>query len=169
MVTVSPLTDVTVPNRTGNCTSMLVAVVELEEESWIPTCCPTARADEVIVVGPSLNVVAEVMAYVVDVPARSLTVMDVDETAVMTPPSKSPIAGGAVEGAVVASWAVWVDAADAMPTPPAARPTPRAVVAATRFSAFFLVFMMCLSFRPLETISSNTIVANADEFARERT
>jgi hypothetical protein len=64
------------------------------------------------------------------------------------------MAGGAVEGAVVVSWALWVDVADAMPAPPATSPTPRAVVAATRFIAFFcFVFMMCLSMRSLETIS----------------
>lgn len=156
MVMVSPLTAVTVPNRTGSCTSMFAAVVELDEESWIPTCWPTANCDSVIVVGPSLKVVADVMAYDVDVPLMSFTVIEVSDTAVTVPPAKFPAPGGDGDVVVVASCAVCVDAADATPTPPATSPTPSAVVAAARLNAIFLfMFMLFLSLRSSETISND--------------
>jgi hypothetical protein len=62
--------------------------------------------------------------------------------------------GGDVDVGVVLSRADCVEVADARPAPPATRPTPSAVVAATRRTAIFFLLMMFLSLRALETISN---------------
>jgi hypothetical protein len=98
-------------------------------------------------------VVADVIAYVADVPLIPSTVTEVAVTAVTTPPAK--FAGfGLVDVDVVLSRGVGLEVADAMPAPPATSPTPNAVDAATRRTVFFLLLMMFLSLRLFETISN---------------
>jgi hypothetical protein len=83
----------------------------------------------------------------------SFTLIDVDDTAVTTPPAK--FAGeGVADVDVVLSRGEWLEVAEAMPAPPVTNPTPSAVVAATRFTAMFFLLMMFLSLRSLETISN---------------
>jgi hypothetical protein len=111
--------------------------------------------DTSIVVAPSLNVVEELIEYVVDVPLRSSTVIDESEIAVTTPPAMVVGAPGGAGVAVAVSVESWV-AADASPAPPATSPMPSAVVATTRFAAVFLCwFIMFLSLRRSETISNH--------------
>jgi hypothetical protein len=106
-------------------------------------------------VDPSLKVVVEVISYVEVAPLKSFTVTEVADTVVTTPPAKFVAPAGDAEVAVGLSWALWWDVADAMPAPPATRPTPSSVVAATRFIAiFWFSFMMYLSLRSFETISN---------------
>jgi hypothetical protein len=111
----------------------------------MPTCWPTANADAVTVAGPSLKVVLDVIAYALDVPSMPFTLIDVGDSAVTTPPAKFAGEGGVLDVGVVLSRGEWLEVADAMPAPPATNPTPSAVVAATRFTAMFLLLMMFLS------------------------
>jgi hypothetical protein len=108
----------------------------------------------VTVVGPSLKVVLDVIAYVLVVAPMPFTLIDVDDTAVTTPPAKFAGEGGVADVDVVLSRGEWLEVAEAMPAPPATNPTPSAVVAATRFTAMFFLLMMFLSLRSLETISN---------------
>jgi hypothetical protein len=82
------------------------------------------------------------------------TLIDVDDTAVTTPPAKFAGEGGVADVDVVLSRGEWLEVAEAMPAPPVTNPTPSAVVAATRFTAMFFLLMMFLSLRSLETISN---------------
>jgi hypothetical protein len=107
-----------------------------------------------MVVGPSLKVVADVIAYVLDAPLHSSTVIEVDDTAVTVPPAKFAGLGGDVDVDVVLLRGVGLEVADAMPAPPATSPTPSAVVAATFFTVIPLLLMMFLPLRSFETISN---------------
>src|ERR1017187_9694862 len=105
-----------------------------------------------MVVGPSLNVVADVIAYVLDVPLHSSTVIEVDDTAVTVPPAKFAGLGGVVDVDVVlvrgGGWGP--GGGDPPPPPPATSPTPSAVVAATFFTVIPLLLMMFLPLRSFE-------------------
>jgi hypothetical protein len=91
-VTDVAVTAVTTPSILMVCTwgalmLMLVAVVRADDDTWMSTWSPTTRAEASTVVEPSVNVVAVVIVYGVDVPSRPVTVTDVAVTAVTTPPN----------------------------------------------------------------------------------
>lgn len=155
-VMVSPLTAVTLPMTDGCSMSIAAAVVEPAALGIIRTCSPTARSEVLAATRSLVTVVEDVIENTVEVPLGSFTVIEVELTAVTTPPAPLGQFGppfGAVSCAaslatvLVLVLEVVVVEALATPAPAASAPMATAVEIDARLIIFFFVvrYMVNLS------------------------